>query len=62
MGGAAGRNPLPVVVPCHRLIASGGSAEFYRTFPFDISPTRDDRPFFYYMYKPADFLRLLTFP
>ena len=45
-----------------RLIASGGSAEFYRTFPFDISPTRDDRPFFYYMYKPADFLRLLTFP
>ncbi len=45
-----------------RLIASGGSTEFYRTFPFDISPTSDDRPFFYYMYKPMDFLRLLTFP
>ncbi len=45
-----------------RLIAAGGSDEFYRSFSFDISPTDDDRPFFYYMYKPADFLRLLTFP
>jgi spermidine synthase len=48
--------------PFARLIAAGGSAEFYRTFPFDIGPTSDDRPFFYYMYTPADFLRLLTFP
>jgi len=48
--------------PFARLIASGGSVEFYRDFPFDIRPTSDDRPFFYYMYKPADFLRLLTFP
>jgi hypothetical protein len=45
-----------------RLIASGGSAEFHATFPYDISPTDDDRPFFYYMFKPADFARLLTFP
>ena len=45
-----------------RLVASGGSTEFYRDFPFDIRPVGDDRPFFYYMYKPADFLRLLTFP
>ncbi len=48
--------------PFARLIASGGSADFYRTFPYDISPTTDDRPFFYYMFKPADFARLLTFP
>ncbi len=44
------------------LIASGGSEAFYRQFPFDIRPTTDDRPFFYYMYKPADFLRLFSFP
>lgn len=24
VGAAAGRNPLPVIVPCHRLIAAGG--------------------------------------
>jgi hypothetical protein len=45
-----------------RLIASGGSAAFYRDFPYDITPTSDDRPFFYYMFKPADFLQLFTFP
>lgn len=45
-----------------RLIASGGSAGFYQAFPYDISPNTDDRPFFYYMFKPADFARLLTFP
>lgn len=25
VGAAAGRNPLPVIIPCHRLIGSGGS-------------------------------------
>lgn len=45
-----------------RLIASAGSAAFYDEFPFDISPTSDDRPFFYYMYKPADFAGLFSFP
>jgi hypothetical protein len=45
-----------------KLINSGGSAEFYRTFPFDITPTSDDKPFFYYMFKPGDFLRLFAFP
>lgn len=24
VGAAAGRNPLPVIVPCHRLVAAGG--------------------------------------
>lgn len=48
--------------PFPRLIASGGSKAYYRSLPFDISPTTDDRPFFYYMYRPADFLRLLSFP
>jgi spermidine synthase len=45
-----------------KLINSGGSAGFYRTFPFDITPTSDDKPFFYYMFKPGDFLRLFAFP
>jgi hypothetical protein len=45
-----------------KLIASGGSADYYQKFPFDITPTSDDRPFFYYMYKPLDFMRLFTFP
>lgn len=46
----------------HQLIASGGSEQFFTNFPFDIRPTSDDKPFFYYMYKPADFLRLFSFP
>lgn len=45
-----------------RLIASEGSEEFYREFPYDIRPTSDDRPFFYYMYKPFDFAGLFSFP
>lgn len=45
-----------------RLIASKGSAEFYADFPFDITPVDDDRPFFYYMLKPGDFLSLFSFP
>lgn len=44
-----------------RLIASNGSVEFYREFPFDISPINDDRPFFYYMLKPESFLDLFSF-
>lgn len=48
--------------PFARLIAAAGSEAFYRDFPFDIRPTDDDRPFFYYMFKPVDFVRLLTFP
>ncbi|HEX9874377.1 MAG TPA: hypothetical protein VGA43_08445 [Deferrimonas sp.] len=52
----SGTGPFP------ELIASGGSAEYYRAYPFDITPTSDDRPFFHYMYKPLDFVRLFTFP
>jgi len=45
-----------------RLIASNGDPAFLATLPFDLSPTSDDRPFFYYMLKPADFVRLLASP
>jgi len=44
------------------LIASNGSDDFYREFPFDIRPTDDNRPFFYYMLKPGAFLNLFAFP
>ncbi|MCF6177838.1 MAG: hypothetical protein L3J63_00405 [Geopsychrobacter sp.] len=44
------------------LIAANGSDDFYRDFPFDITPTNDNRPFFYYMLKPAAFLDLFSFP
>jgi methylated-DNA-[protein]-cysteine S-methyltransferase len=29
VGGACGRNPLPIVVPCHRVLGSGGRAGGY---------------------------------
>jgi methylated-DNA-[protein]-cysteine S-methyltransferase len=29
IGGACGRNPLPVIVPCHRIIAADGSLGGY---------------------------------
>lgn len=45
-----------------RLIAAQGSAAFYSDFPFDITPVDDDRPFFYYMLKPFDFMSLFSFP
>jgi hypothetical protein len=46
----------------HDLIRSGGSEQFHDEFPFDIRPVTDDQPFFYYMLKPADFIKLLGFP
>jgi hypothetical protein len=46
----------------HELIRANGSAEFHAAFPFDIRPVTDDRPFFYYMLKPVDFIKLLSFP
>nr|WP_199067453.1 methylated-DNA--[protein]-cysteine S-methyltransferase [Chromobacterium sp. ASV5] len=28
VGGACGRNPLPLIIPCHRVVASGGLGGF----------------------------------
>ncbi|MFO1234332.1 MAG: methylated-DNA--[protein]-cysteine S-methyltransferase [Rivihabitans pingtungensis] len=28
VGGACGRNPLPIVIPCHRIVAAGGLGGF----------------------------------
>ncbi|MDF1581180.1 MAG: hypothetical protein P1P74_10445 [Desulfuromonadales bacterium] len=48
--------------PFWELLSSNGSEAFYRDFPFNVRPTDDNNPFFYYMYKPVDFIRLFTFP
>jgi methylated-DNA-[protein]-cysteine S-methyltransferase len=32
VGGACGRNPLPIIVPCHRVLAAGGSLGGYSGF------------------------------
>lgn len=29
IGGACGRNPIPVIIPCHRILASGGKMGGY---------------------------------
>ncbi|PLX80697.1 MAG: hypothetical protein C0616_07330 [Desulfuromonas sp.] len=48
--------------PFHRLVQSDGNPIFYDSIPFDVRPTSDDKPFFYYMFKPGDFLNLFFFP
>ena len=30
VGGAAGRNPIPIMIPCHRILASGGQLGGFR--------------------------------
>lgn len=44
----------------YRLIRAGDPAVFYDDFPFDITPPTDDRPYFYYLLKPADFWRTMV--
>ena len=29
MGGACGRNPIPILIPCHRVIGAGGTLVGY---------------------------------
>ncbi|MFH1278287.1 MAG: hypothetical protein ABIK65_07905 [Candidatus Eisenbacteria bacterium] len=36
-----------------------GPSRFAEGYPFDVSPPTDDRPFFFYMLRPADALRAL---
>jgi hypothetical protein len=36
------------------LLAAADPAQFWRTYPFDVSPVGDDRPFFFYTVQPRD--------
>ena len=43
--------------PLARLLRAARAEEYLAALPFDASPVDDDRPFFYYLLRPADFLR-----
>jgi len=40
------------------LMGAKDPIEFYRLYPIDISPPTDEKPFFFYMLRPKDFLRI----
>ncbi len=40
------------------LMMSDDLMGFCRTYPIDVSPPTDDRPFFFYMLRPKDFLKI----
>ncbi len=46
--------------PFQQLLDAPDAARFYAGLPYDIAPVSDDRPFFYYLVRPADFLRFLA--
>jgi hypothetical protein len=46
--------------PFTGLLRSSNPREFERTYPFNISPVDDNRPFFFYSVQPADWLRFLN--
>ncbi|HPP86866.1 MAG TPA: hypothetical protein PLM75_03275 [bacterium] len=43
------------------LIFSQNRKQIYKNYEFDISPTTDDRPFFFHLLKPTDFLKAINF-
>ena len=43
-----------------QLLSSPSPSAFWKTYPFDISPVDDDRPFFFYTVQPRDIARYLT--
>ena len=42
------------------LLLTNNPARFYATYPFDVRPITDDRPFFFYTVQPRDLWRFLT--
>jgi spermidine synthase len=46
--------------PFDRLLRAADAEEFYAGLDYDVAPVTDDRPFFYYLIRPADFFRSLT--
>jgi predicted membrane-bound spermidine synthase len=44
----------------HRLLDAPDPAAFLSRSPVDLSPPTDDRPYFYYLLRPADFWRVMV--
>ena len=42
------------------LLAAADPADFLRTYPLDISPVTDDRPFFFYVVRPSEAWRAFS--
>jgi len=53
MPGASSRNPFA------DFLNSRNPRDFFRTYPYDVSPVSDDKPFFFYTVQPEDVLRFL---
>ncbi len=46
--------------PFAQLLRSSDPEKFQRSYPFDVSPVSDDRPFFFYTVQAADLWKFLT--
>ncbi len=44
-----------------KLIYSANPDDFYKNYDLDISPTTDDKPFFFYLLKPIDFIKAFNY-
>lgn len=45
-----------------QLIGTSNPKQFYESYPYDVSPVTDDRPFFFYTVQPQDILNFLKGP
>ena len=54
---------LPTEAPSNafnQLLRSDDPQRFWQSYPFDVSPVSDDRPFFFYTVQPRDLLQFLS--
>jgi spermidine synthase len=59
---APGATPddLPATGPIAELATTRDPAGFYATYPFDVRPPTDNRPFFFFTLRPRDVLSVLS--
>ncbi len=48
----------PGDTPYHQLLQTADPRAFYDSYPFDVSPVDDNRPFFFYTVQPRDLLKM----
>ncbi len=46
--------------PFRTLLETSSPAQFFETYPFDVRPVSDDRPFFFYTVQPRDLWHFMT--